>query len=189
MNKKTVLTIGVLFALAIILSVIAYQFARMNTAKQLTQTADQTAEQTVVSPKPKFSLIFLTENPTVAIGQTANITLSTGTVINGLTAGSFEIKFDPAAIEILAIEDGTLWSDFNVLEKTINNEKGTIRYSAGKGFGLKEDTIGTTIISFQYKAKQTGVTTVSLQPTTKLVRTSSGGQLETDISTLTITIE
>jgi hypothetical protein len=60
-------------------------------------------------------------------------------------AETLQFTYDPAVIQVDDVEEGNLWTNTNVLQKDIDNDVGTVVYSAGQGFDA--DTTGNKVLA------------------------------------------
>lgn len=58
--------------------------------------------------------------------------------------------YDPEYVEVTEVTQGDLWTETNVLEKKIDNEKGEVIFSAGQNF-YSSSTENTTLANFKVK--------------------------------------
>jgi hypothetical protein len=60
------------------------------------------------------------------------------------------LLYDPEYVEVTEVTKGDLWTETNVLERKIDNEKGEVKFSAGQNFN-SEVTGSTTLANLKVK--------------------------------------
>ena len=58
--------------------------------------------------------------------------------------------YDPDYVEVVEVTEGDLWTETNVLQREIDNEKGEVIFSAGQNF-YSDVTENTTLANFKVK--------------------------------------
>jgi len=60
------------------------------------------------------------------------------------------LLYDPDYVEVVEVTEGDLWTETNVLQREIDNEKGEVIFSAGQNF-YSDVTGNTTLANFKVK--------------------------------------
>lgn len=60
------------------------------------------------------------------------------------------LLYDPDYVEVVEVTEGDLWTETNVLQREIDNEKGEVIFSAGQNF-YSDVTENTTLANFKVK--------------------------------------
>lgn len=65
-----------------------------------------------------------------------------------------QLLFDPEYVEVIEVTKGNLWTETNVLQREIDNEKGEVKFSAGQNFNSNY-TQNTVLANFKVKVIKT----------------------------------
>jgi hypothetical protein len=69
-------------------------------------------------------------------------------------AVTVHLLYDPEYVEVIEVTKGDLWTETNVLQRKIDNEKGEVKFSAGQNFN-SDYTQNTVLANFKVKVIKT----------------------------------
>lgn len=101
---------------------------------------------TIESVNPPAQVSFVEPDLELNQNQEHTSTLSFTTLPDPApTAYTLVLSYDPNQLEVTDIQPGNLWTGENILEKDIDNNSGTVKFSVGQGFS--DEVSGDTQIA------------------------------------------
>lgn len=110
--------------------------------------------------KKTTTLSLTPENILVKKGAETYIAIIVNTNEDLVSAVEIMLSYDPKIIEVVDITEGSFFDNPNVLEKTINQIKGSVTYTIG---GLKAKQGEEAIVKLKMKGLKKGKSTLNLE--------------------------
>lgn len=110
---------------------------------------------------PALSLV--SDKGTVKVGDSFRITLQ-AEQISGLTAAEAHLAFDPALLEVVAVQDGDFLQPDFVVQNVFDNSAGTIDYAVAQLDRPAAEGNGAVMV-VEFRAKMVGDTLIRFRST------------------------
>ena len=181
-SKKTVIALlGIIFAL-IVLSGLASTLLVRPSSSLLTNTGASG------SSTDALTISFIAAPSVVAVGETTRVEVRVSPQSPPITVATVELKYDPRLLEVVQIDEGSLWNQQTQLENTFDNTAGVARITVGQGFD-GQATGDNLIASYTFKAKAAGSAALSLGPKTLLARVGNTSALPVHAEPFALTVD
>ena len=125
------------------------------------------------------------------VGESFRVTLQ-AEQISGLTAAEAHLAFDPALLEVVAIQDGDFLQPDFVVQNVFDNSAGTIDYAVAQLDRPAADGSGALLV-VEFRAKAAGETTIRFRSTPAasagaLLADADGGAIQVSLGEASLEI-